>query len=235
MPRNSRRVLFAGLMLLAAPSLPAQQTDTVYDRVGLSVSAEQQVANDVLVAVLFAERSGGDQARLADEVNRAIRKGLDRAARVAAVSARTLGYHTWPQYKEQVLRGWRVRQSIRLESRDGEALAALLGDLQQDLAIESVGYTVSPEARAEAENTLIARALASFRARAELVAGEMQRGGYRLVHIDVNTGGGRPQPMLMRGAAMAMESAQVAPPALEAGDQTITVDVSGTVELLPGN
>lgn len=229
-----RVLVLATLSLVFALPLRAHEPAPIYDRVSLSVSAEQQVANDVLVAVLYAERSGGEQARLADEVNRVIRKALERAERVEAVSARTLGYHTWPQYNEQVLRGWRVRQSLHLESRDGEALASLLGDLQDDLALESVGYTVSAETRAEAEELLIARALASFRERAALVASEMRRAGYRLVNIDINTSGGAPQPMLMRGAAMAMESSRVAAPALEAGDQTITVNVSGAVELLPG-
>ena len=230
-----RQVIAAVVALAAIAPLAAHEGEVVYDRVSLSASAERAVANDVLVAVLYAERSGGDQARLAEEVNRTVRGALDRAEREETVTASTLGYNTWPQYRDQVLRGWRVRQSIRLESRDGEALAGLLGDLQQDLALESVGYTVSPEARAAVEEALIAEALAGFRARASLVASEMQRGGYRLVDISVNTRGGRPQPVLMRGAAMAMESARATAPALEGGDQTITVDVSGTVELLPGD
>ena len=227
-------VLHAAAILLAAP-LAAHEAEPVYDRINLSVSAEQEVGNDVLIAVLYAERSGGEQALLADEVNRAVRDALDNVAEVPAVSARTLGYNTWPQYSNQVLRGWRVRQTVRLESRDSAALSDLLGTLQQTLALESLGYQVSTQAREQAESGLIARALAAFRARADLVAGEMGRSGYRVVHIDVNTSGGVPRPMLMRGGAVAMKAADAAPPALAAGEQTLTVGVSGSIELLPGN
>ena len=221
-------------MAVAAP-LAAHEAAPVYDRVSLSASVEQEVPNDVLVAVLHAERAGGEQAGLADEVNRLTAAALERARNVPGIEVRTLGYNTWPQYDKQVLRGWRVRQTLRLESRDGKALSRLLGELQQTLALESVGYSVSREAREEAEASLIGRALAAFRARAELVSREMGRGGYRLVQIDVNTHDSTPQPMLMRGAAMAMDSASVAAPVLEAGNRTVTVGVSGSIELLPGN
>ena len=225
--------LFVFASLLAAPTL-AHEAEAVYDRVSLSVSAEQEVGNDVLIAVLYAERSGGDQAALASEVNQAVGAALERARAVPAVSARTLGYNTWPQYANQVLRGWRVRQTLRLESRDAGALSNLLGDLQETLALGSLGYQVSSQAREAAQSGLIARALAAFRARAELVAHEMGRGGYRIVQIDIDTAGGVPRPMMMRGGAVALQAAEVAPPALEAGEQTLSVGVSGSIELLPG-
>ena len=53
--------------------------------------------------------------------------------------------------------------------------------------------------------------------------------GYRIVDVSINTGGAQPMPIMMR--ATAMEAASVAPPALEAGTSTLSVSVSGVIEL----
>ena len=76
----------------------------------------------------------------------------------------------------------------------------------------------------------MAEALQSFNRRAELVADELGRSGYRIVRININTGGGRVAPVAFRSRAMTAE-ADVAQPALEAGTQTVSVNVSGTIEL----
>jgi len=57
------------------------------------------------------------------------------------------------------------------------------------------------------------------------------RPDYRIVSMDVATARATPGPVRMRAVASMAESSSVAPPTLEAGVQTITVQVSGTIEL----
>jgi predicted secreted protein len=101
--------------------------------------------------------------------------------------------------------------------------------LQERLAVSSISYNVSPERRREAEKTLISEAIARFKGRAEQIALELDRPGYRLVRMDVNTGDAPivARPML----SMAMAEGRAAPPTLEAGTQDLQVTVSGTIEL----
>jgi len=230
MSRLPVRLAFAALLALAGPAGAGEQ-ETHYDRISLSASASDDVENDLLVAVLFEQREGQDPASLAAQVNRAIAAGAERAKRVPGVKVQTLDYRTTPVYRKEVLSGWRVRQSIRLESPDTAALSRLIGDLQSSLQVQSIDYRISEERRARAEDGLVKEALAAFGHRANLVAAALGRQGYRLVTLNVVTQGRPPiQPMRMR----LMAAQAVPPPALEPGTQQLEVSVNGTIELKPG-
>jgi predicted secreted protein len=136
----------------------AEQPPLAYDRISFSVSTGESVANDTLVAVLYAQQEGTDASRLSRTVNRTIEKAVKIAKSNPAIKVRTLDYTTSPRYQKQKLSGWRVRQSIRLESRDATALSELIGELQQELNVGSISYTLSVERRAESEERLIGSA-----------------------------------------------------------------------------
>jgi predicted secreted protein len=224
--------LLAGLVLLgqAVQAEPACEPLT-YDRVTLSASATREVQNDTLVGVLAAQREGGDPRRVADEVNQAVRSALERARQVEGVKVQTLDYHTSPVYREQQVVGWRTSQALRVESRDAAALGSLLAELQRSLVIQSIGYAVSPERRREVEEELIRESVNAFGKRAALVAVELGRPGYRLVALEVDTGGVEPPRPFALGARAAAMPAEIAAPALEAGTQTVTATARGTVEM----
>jgi predicted secreted protein len=217
-------------VVLAGAAVAAEEKPLTYDRVSLSAAAESEVPNDLLTAVLFAQREGSEASRLAQEVNRAIDWGVEEAKKVPQVKVRTLEYRTHPVYNKQTLSGWRVRQSIRLESADASLLSELVGRLQKRLSVDSIAYKLSPERRRQAENELIERALAAFTGRAKLIAKQLGRPEYRLVKVDVNTGSTVSRP-IYRTSAMAMRVDAAPPPAIEPGTQTVQVQVNGTIEL----
>ena len=214
----------------AAKAAVAHDTPLVYDRINFQVSAAEEVANDTLLAVMYSERSGQKPSTIADEVNRNISWAVDLAKKSTAIKVQTLDYRQAPLYNNQSISGWRVRQSIRLESTDVESLSALIGEMQERLSVESLRYTVSPERRAEVERRLIAEALYRFQSRGDQITVELGRTGYRIVNMDVIPSEQSSAPIGMRAAVM-MESSAVAPPSIEPGVQTVSVQVSGTIEL----
>jgi predicted secreted protein len=164
-------------------------------------------------------------------VNQVMAWALAKAKEAPAIKVQTLDYQTSPVYQKNAVTGWRVSQSLRLEGRDKAALSDLIGALQERLNLKHVGYQVSRELHREVEDRLIGEAIAAFQARAKRVAADLQRRNYRLVQMDVNSGAG-PGPILrQRAMPMAMAEVAVAPPAIEAGTQTITIGVSGEIEL----
>jgi predicted secreted protein len=78
------------------------------------------------------------------------------------------------------------------------------------------------------EDELITQALDAFKQRAELVRKQLSAKSYRIVDIAINGGGPQPMPQ-MRGYSMA--KADIAAPALEAGSSSVSVNVSGVIEL----
>ncbi len=230
------RVLSALLLLCAtAAAVAHDQEAVVYDQIDLSANAEQEIANDLFVAVLYTEHEGQRQAEVAERVNAAMAWALERAKPTAGIKAQTLQYSTYPVYASDSTRitGWRARQSLRLESRDAKTIGELVATLQEKLAVEAVGQAVSREARRAAEDGLTATALAQFDARAKQIAAALGRPGYRLVRINVSNTGNSGMPVAYRGAMMADAAMKAAPVQVEAGEQTLGIAVSGTIQLDP--
>jgi predicted secreted protein len=218
-------VAFAATKTAVAHEIPQS-----YDRISFQVSAVEEVENDTLVAVMYSERSGQKPSMIADEVNSNISWAVDLAKKNSAVRVQTLHYRQDPLYKNQSIIGWKIRQSIRLESTEAASLSALIGELQGRLSVASLSYTVSPTRRSEVEHRLIADALNRFKSRGEQIQVELGRTDYRIVNMDVITSGQSFAPVRMRASAM-MEDSGVAAPSIEPGVQTVSVQVSGTIEL----
>jgi len=221
------------LLVLALAALPAlaHEPELRYNRASFSVSATEDVANDTLVAVLTVQRDGSSARQLATEVNQVMAWALAKAKEAPSIKVQTLDYQTSPIYQKNVVTGWRVSQSLRLEGRETAAVSDLVGVLQERLNLQQVGYEVSRERRKEVEDRLIGEAIAAFQARAKQVAADLQRRTFRLVQMDVSSG---PAPMPVyrqRAMPMAMAEVAAAPPAIEAGTQTITIGVTGEIEL----
>jgi predicted secreted protein len=145
------------------------------------------------------------------------------------ISVQTGSFNTQPVYNKQQIVGWRSRQSITVKSTDATRLSDLLGKLQEHVQIEHIGYGVSDEGRAKAEDQLIRLAIGNFNARARLVSGEMGSRDYRLVNMNVSTS--QQGPIIHRTMAMMERAdANVAPP-IKAGTQNIQVTIQGSIEL----
>lgn len=225
----SRFAAAIALALACAPAPAQERAEPLFNNiVNLSAQAEREVANDTITAVLAADAEGADPAALADGVNRAMRDALKVAEGYRNVKARSLNYQTWPVYDKQRVARWRVRQELRLESRDFAQATELIGRLQSTLVVAGMSVGLSPEARKQAENALIVEALAAFHERAGIVRDAQKAKGYRVKELQVGTGGGM-QPRLF--AAQRSAAASVAPPSVEPGGSVIQVSIGGSIQL----
>lgn len=225
--------LLAALLLLphAGVAQPAPSVEP-YNTVELQAEANREIPNDTLNASLYVEASDADAAKVADVLNRAGNDALKAAGAFKAVRARSGGNSTYPVYdRNQRLTGWRGRAEIRLESRDFQAASALIAKLQAGMQLSSLSFNVSRELRTNTENELIAEAVKAFRARADIARQALSGRGYKLRRIAINTSGSSPPPRPMLRMSAAAASADVTAPQLEGGLSTVTVSVSGTVEV----
>lgn len=202
-----------------------------WNRVSLSAQAGESVDNDRAVAVVFVEREGKKPSRLAAKVNEAIRWAVDVAKGVEGVKIQTQGYQSWPIRDKRHITAWRVRQSVSLRSEDMASLGELVGKLQKRVALQSIAFELSPERREAADDRGIAKALARFRQRAQLVSQQMGGKGYRIVSMNVNTSASGPVRPMMARAMMADSMRMEAAPAMEGGSRRVTVSVNGTIEM----
>ena len=202
--------------------------------VALTASASVEVTRDLMSVTLSSTREGTD----ASTVQSALRQALDAAlleARGAAkpgqIDVRTGNFSMNPRYSPKgQLNGWQGTAELVLEGRDLTGIGQLAGRIQS-MTIARVSQGLSREQREKAESGVTAQAIARYRAQAAEVTKQFGYGSYSVREVSVNSNEqGGPEPMMMRAKVFA--AAADAPLPVEAGQTSVTVTVSGTVQMV---
>lgn len=226
----------APLLALAASLwlLPVHAEEPRYNQVSLRAEVNREVAHDRMHVVLYSEAQQSDPGKLAKQITETLNRAVQRARTAKGVEVTLGSRFSNPVYDDKGRRivAWRERAELRLESADFAALAQLSGELLDELQMGSMQFSLSPDSRKQHEDALLKEAVGAFRQRAQLISEAMGASKYRVVRLDLHTGGG-PRPPLMRSMAakgMAMDS-PAAPPEIEAGNSELTVNADGVIEV----
>jgi predicted secreted protein len=215
-----------------ATSFAQQPDEPRFNQVELQAEVSREVQNDLMTASMYVEANDASAAQVASQLNRVTAEALKVAAESKSVKARSGFTQTYPVYdRNQKFVGWRGRSEIRLESKDLQAMASLIGKLQSSMQLGGVAFTVSPELRRQTENEMIAEGVAAFRSRADIARNALNGKLYKIRRVAINTGGMIPGPRPMMAPRAQSASAEAAPPSFEGGTSTVQVSVNGTIEL----
>jgi len=138
----------------------------------------------------------------------------------------------YPRYStKNALTGWQGTAELVIEGRDLQAIGQLAGRIQT-MTIARVTQGLSREQREKAEGSVMAQAISRYRAQAAQVTQQFGYSSYviREVTVGSNDQGGAPVPMLASARSMALTAD--APLPVEAGQTSVSVSVSGTVQML---
>jgi len=228
-----RRFLLAmvcGSLLLPLVVLAETKTP-IFDIFSLQADARAEVANDYMEVSLVAEGQEKDSAELADKINSVMQWALSELETFSALEYSTGNYQTWPVYADKHIVGWRSSQTLRLGGADFEQAGKAVQKLQSRLQVRSMQFRPQDDTRSDAEDDLITEALDNFKRRAAIVQQTMGASGYRVVQLDIHAGAPGIAPR-MHMETMSRSSARVATaPAVEAGESTLSVTVSGQIQL----
>jgi predicted secreted protein len=224
----------AVILSVLSLSAAAQAGDAPRERLSLSASATAEVTRDVLGISFSTTREGPEAAAVQTALKQALDAALAEARKVAKpgqVDVQTGGFSLYPRHdpKTGKINGWQGSAELQVEGRDTAAIAQLAGRINT-LSIARVGYSLSRESREKAEADITAQAISRYRAKAADYAKQFGYGGYVVgdVNIASDEGAGAPRPMM--AMRMKAEMADAALPT-EAGKATVTVSVSGSVQL----
>jgi predicted secreted protein len=224
--------LLCTAVLLLAPSATLADDEPAKDQVRFQVEVGSDVENDLVTAVLSVTAEALKPAKLADDLNKTMTWALQQTRAHQQVKSRGGAYQTYPVYEDKKIVRWRGRQELQLESQDVDRLSELVGVLQSRLQMQSLQFSVSPDKRRAVEDELIERALKAYLQRAEIIRASLAAQGYRLLEVDIDSGGkDRPIPVRAEAASM-LGRASVSPPAMEQGTSRINVRASGKIQLL---
>ncbi len=240
----------AGLQPAAAAEEPP-----LHNVVSLSASASVDLPKDWLTVVFATTKAGADAAAVQAQLKQALDAALIEAKQLSKpgeVEVQTGAFSLSPRYAPPVLVhapsgspssgsvaqrpatptviGWQGSAELIVEGRDTQAISKLTSRIQS-LSISRVGFSLSRQAREKVEADVTAQAIDRFRSHASAVTQQFGFAGYTVREVNVMTDGpvGRPMPM-MRMQASAMMSDAALP--VEAGNQTVTASVNGSVQMV---
>ena len=200
----------------------------------LSANAALEVQQDILTINMGTTREAADANTVQTQLKTALDTALIEAKKASSpgqLDVRTGSFSLYPRYtREGKINGWQGTTELVLEGRDFAKISALAGKIQT-LTIANVAFSLSREQRGKVETEAQHMAIERFRAKATDIAKSFGMSSYTLREVAVNAGdqGFVPRPRGMQ-LEMKMSSSEAAVP-VEAGKSTVTVTVSGSVQL----
>ncbi|KIG04097.1 hypothetical protein AWB72_00827 [Caballeronia concitans] len=199
----------------------------------LSAQASAQVPQDVVTITLFYEQEAADPSSLTTTLNQRAEAALREAKGVDGVTAKSGAFSVYPSTdRDGKISAWRGRTEVVLESHDFAAASKLAGKMSSSMQVGNVTFSLSPEAQRAAAQKLSTQAIDSFRKQAQAASQAFGYGSFTIREVNVGQSGAAPRPvMMMQARGMSADAKMAAPMALEAGTTTVTVDVSGSVQM----
>ena len=247
--------LLAGL--LGAPSAAAQTValPPPQNVLVLSADASAEVVQDTLSIALQTTREGADASAVQSQLRQTLDTALAearKAVRPGQVDVRTGAFSIYPRYAVKPVAGnsivgWQGRAELLLEGRDIGAISQLAGRLgglagaggpgsaanPAGMTVSRVAFSLSRDAREAAEADVASRAIAAFKARADRYARQFGFGAYSLREVSVGSSDvSTPMVQLRSAKAMSAPAGDESQP-VEAGKATVTINVSGSIQLSP--
>ena len=200
----------------------------------LAANGSVEVQQDLLTITMSATREGADATVIQTQLKAALETALAEAKRSAQpgqLDVRTGNFSLYPRYgRDGKITAWQGTTELVIEGRDFARISATAAKIQT-LTMGQVSFGLSREQRLKVEGDAQNQAIERFKARAADIAKSFGFAAYTLREVAVNTGdqGYVPRPQVM---AMESKSSMIdAAVPVEAGKATVTVTVSGSVQL----
>lgn len=223
--------MLAGVSAVFAQNMQSPEPRNV---VQLSASGAVDVQQDLLVLTLSTARDGKDAAVVQSQLRQALDAAVLEARRNAEpgqMEVRTGNFSLHPRYSQNSqITGWQGNTELVLEGRDFARITNTAARITS-MAIAQVAFSLSPQQRSKVERDAQALAIENFKTQAADLTRAFGFADYTLREVSVNSNsyapGPRPRMMAMEAKAMVAD----APIAVEAGKSTVTVNVSGSVQM----
>ncbi len=226
-----------GLAFSACPGLaqsePRPSTESPRNVAHLSASATAEAPQDFLVVVLSTTHEGPTAAAVQAKLSQAVESALSagrQASQPGQLEVRSGNFSLQPRYgREGQITGWQGTAQVILEGRDFARIAAQTGRIST-LSVSQMSFSLSRELQARLQAEAQSQAIARFKRDADLIVKGFGLSSYALREVTVGPQAAHPAPWPM-ARSMAATAMADAPLPMEAGKASISVTVSGSVQM----
>ena len=196
-----------------------------------SAEARRTVEKDLMDVSLYSRKSGKSLVNLKNDVSVNLNKVLAAVKQYPEIEVKADGISNRVNYNEKgKVDGWIAEGYINLKSKNFLSIEKVLEGLSNQVAINDIRFSVSPETMKVLEDELTLEVIKRFKYKAEVVQKSLNAKGYQLVDVQLNTlnsegtYGVRPMMAMDKSANYSEEMP------LEAGKEIISATASGKVK-----
>lgn len=196
-----------------------------------SAEASRTVEKDLMDVSLYSRKSGKSLVNLKNDVSVNLNKVLAAVKQYPEIEVKADGISNRVNYNEKgKVDGWIAEGYINLKSKNFLSIEKVLEGLSNQVAINDIRFSVSPETMKVLEDELTLEVIKRFKHKAEVVQKSLNAKGYQLVDVQLNTlnsegtYGVRPMMAMDKSANYSEEMP------LEAGKEIISATASGKVK-----
>ena len=197
-----------------------------------TTEVSRTVEKDLMDVSLYSRKSGKSLVNLKNEVSANLNKVLDVAKQYPDIEVQADGILNRVNYNDKgKVDGWIAEGYIHLKSKNFSSIEKVLEGLSNQVAINDIRFSVSPETMKVLEDELTLEVIKRFKHKAEVVQKGLNAKGYQLVDVQLNTlnsegtyYGVRPMMAMDKSANYSEEMP------LEAGKEIISATASGRVK-----
>jgi predicted secreted protein len=228
-----KKLLILGL-LSSSLAAGAQTLPPPQNVLQLSANGSIEAQQDLLSLSLSTTRESADAAAVQSQLQSALDAALaevKKTAQPGQMDVRTGTFSVYPRYSGPgKIIAWRGTAELILEGRDFTRITQAAARATT-MTIGSVGFGLSREQRAKVEVDAQHMAIERFKVKAADLARDFGFSGYTLREVNVTSNDIGPMPRYRMLAADSVAAAAPAQVPVEAGKATVTVTVSGSVQL----
>ncbi|MFD1804999.1 SIMPL domain-containing protein [Pasteurella oralis] len=225
------------LALLALPfAVSANAESQPSNIVTFSAEVEREVNQDLMQVVMFTQEEGKDISLLNKNVTERINTAIALVKKQSIVQIQSQDRNTQVRYgKDGKQNGWVSRAELVLQSKDSVALSKLVSELNNQLMIEKLYASISPDTLTALENEMTEAVLQKFEQKAKVIQTSLKSKGYKVIELNIATPDHfvqSPRPYsnkMMRASAVSYAADEMA---LEAGKTQIRAQVQAKIELI---
>lgn len=196
-----------------------------------STEVSRVVEKDVMQAEVYSRQEGKNLSDLKKTISSRLNTVLTITKKSPEIEVKADGVRHYANYDNKgKVNGWVAEGRIQMKSKNMEAIAQVLDNLDPNIAIGHIQFSVSPETLVALEDEMTLDIVKQFQHKAELIQKSLNAQSYTLSNVELRTPNGRnvtpefaPRMMLMNAKSASDELP------LEADTQTISASASGKV------
>ncbi|OOH87208.1 hypothetical protein BMT54_10200 [Pasteurellaceae bacterium 15-036681] len=228
-------ILPLAVATLAVSAETATSADSKSSTFQFSTQVSRTVDKDLMQAEVYSRKSGKNLADLKKSVSTNLNKVLELAKKNSTIEVSADGVSNYADYNDKgKVIGWVAEGRIQLKGKDFEAIAQVLENLGDEVAISDINFSVSPEKMASLEDEMTLEIIKQFQHKAEVIQKGLNSKGYVLSDVQLDTPNSStanyaPRMYAAEAKVAAFKSSADELP-MEAGKQTISASASGKVK-----